>query len=238
MGQQYSFVVKVLHDHALVLKDLAVLNHEGLASAVEYLGKTLKTFAEGRGHHIVFAIKEPSDENYPYLWKATTRIFCYKVNSSNANVESERVMDLRQFCKLYRDITKQLRHTHSAADEDWEKVYCNGETWESCPVKLEEVRESLCASMIFTRVDQVAAEDSENEECCICMDQKAEVILACVHSFCKNCIDRWSDVNNTCPICRDEIHGNKDYWVMPEPPSKKEIGQFVMGLAEGAGDPT
>lgn len=32
MGQQYSFVVKVLHDHALVLKDLAVLNHEGLAS--------------------------------------------------------------------------------------------------------------------------------------------------------------------------------------------------------------
>lgn len=32
MGQQYSFVVKVLHDHALVLKDLAVLNQEGLAS--------------------------------------------------------------------------------------------------------------------------------------------------------------------------------------------------------------
>lgn len=32
MGQQYSFVVKVLHDHALVLKDLAILNHGGLAS--------------------------------------------------------------------------------------------------------------------------------------------------------------------------------------------------------------
>lgn len=32
MGQQYSVVVKVLHDHALVLKDLAVLNQEGLAS--------------------------------------------------------------------------------------------------------------------------------------------------------------------------------------------------------------
>jgi len=40
MGQQYSFVVKVLHDHALVLKDLAVLNQEGLASAVEHLNKT------------------------------------------------------------------------------------------------------------------------------------------------------------------------------------------------------
>ncbi|KAL9955559.1 hypothetical protein ACROYT_G036897 [Oculina patagonica] len=239
MGQQYSFVVKVLHDHALVLKDLAVLNHEGLSSAVEYLNKTLKTFAEGRGHHTVFVIKEPSDENFPpYLWKATTRIICYKVNSYSGNVESERVMDLRQFCKLYRDITKQLRHTQSITDEDWEKVDCDGETCVSCPVKLEEVRESLCASMIFTRVDEVAAEDSPKDECCICMDRKAEVILACVHSFCKHCIDRWSDVNNTCPICRDEIHGNKDYWEMPEAPSKGEIGQFVLGLAEGAGAPT
>jgi len=40
----------------------------------------LKTFAEGGDHYIVFAIKEPSDESYPYLWKATTRIICYKVS--------------------------------------------------------------------------------------------------------------------------------------------------------------
>ncbi|XP_020617294.1 RING finger protein 141-like isoform X1 [Orbicella faveolata] len=238
MGQQYSFVVKVLHDHALVLKDLAVLNQEGLASAVEHLNKTLKTFAEGGDHYIVFAIKEPSDESYPYLWKATTRIICYKVRTYGGNVESERVMDVRQFCKLYRNITRQLRHTRSVTDEDWEKVDCEGETCVSCPVKLEEVRESLCASMIFTRVDEAAADKGPNEECCICMDQKAEVILACVHCFCKTCIDRWSDVNNTCPICRNEIHGNKDYWEVPEAPSKGEIEQFVMGLAEGAGAPT
>ena len=31
MGQQYSFAVKVLQDHALVLKDLAVLNQESLS---------------------------------------------------------------------------------------------------------------------------------------------------------------------------------------------------------------
>ena len=47
-----------------------------------------------------------------------------------------------------------------------------------------------------------------------------------------------SDVNKTCPICRDEIHGHKDYWEVPEPPSKTDIGNFVLGMAEGAGDPT
>lgn len=32
MGQQYSFAVKALHEHALVLKDLAVLDHQRLSS--------------------------------------------------------------------------------------------------------------------------------------------------------------------------------------------------------------
>lgn len=239
MGQQYSCGVKILQEHALTLKDLAVLDHEGLKYAVEYLNKTLKTFSEDRGTQIFFKIKEPTEEHYHgYLWKATTRIMCYKINTSNSSIMSERVMDLRQFCKLYRDITKQLRHTNSHEDQDWERVDFDGEMLELCPVRLEEVRESLSASMIMTRVDEVAAENSESDECCICMDLKAEVILSCVHSFCKTCIENWSGVNNTCPICRDELHGNRDYWELPEPPSRTEIGNFVLGLAEGAGAPT
>ncbi|RMX60045.1 hypothetical protein pdam_00004485 [Pocillopora damicornis] len=239
MGQQYSFALKVLHDYAVVLKDLAVLNHESLENAVAHLNKTLRKFAEGRGQCIMFAIKEPSEEYSPYLWKATTRIVCYKIDSASTNVDSERIMDLRQFCKLYRDITKQLRHMHGEEDEDWQKIDPIGEeAYETCSVKLEEIHESLCASVIFTRVDEVASEDSNMEECCICMDQKAEVILSCVHCFCKTCIEKWSDVNETCPLCRDKIHGKKDLWEMPERPSDIEIGQFVLGMAEGAGAPT
>jgi len=49
------------------------------------------------------------------------------VKTYGGNVASERVMDVRQFCKLYRDITRQLRHTHSVTDEDWEKVDRDGE---------------------------------------------------------------------------------------------------------------
>jgi hypothetical protein len=34
MGQQYSFATKVIQDHALVLRDLAVLSHGGLLGEI------------------------------------------------------------------------------------------------------------------------------------------------------------------------------------------------------------
>lgn len=50
-----------------------------------------------------------------------------QIDSASTNVDSERIMDLRQFCKLYRDITKQLRHMHGEEDEDWQKIDPIGE---------------------------------------------------------------------------------------------------------------
>jgi len=53
---------------------------------------------------------------------------------------------------------------------------------------------------------------SNNKEyickCAICLcDIKIPGILdGCNHKFCFECIYKWSNVNNTCPLCREEIN--------------------------------
>lgn len=236
MGQKYSYTVKLLQEHALVLKDLAVVTHQGVIDAVKDLNNTLQGFASDANKQIVFTLKEGTCDAYPYLWKAIIKILCFKIDKVTGRIQTRRVLDLRQFCKLYRDVLRQVRCTRQGEEEEWQAVDANGEVYHT--VSLEEARETLSASMIFTRVEAVAAEDGTSDECCICMDQKAEVILSCVHSFCRGCIERWSIEHTTCPICRNEMSGNDEFWVVPDIPTKNEVGQFVLGLAEGAGEPS
>ncbi|KXJ27033.1 RING finger protein 141 [Exaiptasia diaphana] len=235
MGQSYSFASKILQDHALVLRDLAILSHGGLLDTVKHINKILDNFSGDSVHQILFAVKELSDENY--LWKATVRIYCYKIEKSSGLVKTRKVLDLRQFCKVYRDVLRQVRCTKCIGDsEEWEQVDENGEAYDK--INLEQAREALTVSMIITRVDEaMKKQDDEIEECCICLERQSDVILACVHCFCKVCIEKWSDSHGTCPVCRVEVKTD-DSWEIPEMPSKGEIASYVMDLAEGAGSST
>ncbi|RHY05431.1 hypothetical protein DYB25_002452 [Aphanomyces astaci] len=46
----------------------------------------------------------------------------------------------------------------------------------------------------------------DDRECQICMDTDKEVVLPCSHSFCLLCFQTWSSQNQTCPICRSQLH--------------------------------
>ncbi|ETV94026.1 hypothetical protein, variant [Aphanomyces invadans] len=46
----------------------------------------------------------------------------------------------------------------------------------------------------------------DDRECQICMDADKEVVLPCSHSFCLRCFQTWSSQNQTCPICRSQLH--------------------------------
>ena len=51
----------------------------------------------------------------------------------------------------------------------------------------------------------------EYEKCSICLKhiKKNTSVLSCGHQYHKKCINKWKNINNQCPICREKI--NKIY---------------------------
>ena len=44
--------------------------------------------------------------------------------------------------------------------------------------------------------------EDDDQECCLCMFEKNEVVLPCTHAFCETCIKDWLKRENGCPLCR------------------------------------
>jgi len=48
-----------------------------------------------------------------------------------------------------------------------------------------------------------------DDQCIICMEkfgQQEIIVLPCVHSFHKTCMDPWLDEKSTCPVCRNDMN--------------------------------
>eukprot|EP00546_Thalassionema_frauenfeldii_P018087 CAMPEP_0178901150 /NCGR_PEP_ID=MMETSP0786-20121207/3858_1 /TAXON_ID=186022 /ORGANISM="Thalassionema frauenfeldii, Strain CCMP 1798" /LENGTH=397 /DNA_ID=CAMNT_0020572211 /DNA_START=691 /DNA_END=1884 /DNA_ORIENTATION=+ len=52
--------------------------------------------------------------------------------------------------------------------------------------------------------------DESSQNCCICMSVpdagELAAIDGCEHKFCFNCIEKWSDRENTCPLCKNRFN--------------------------------
>ncbi|XP_020311635.1 RING finger protein 141 [Oncorhynchus kisutch] len=229
MGQQISgqavmtSLPEKLMKHARLVTDSGYLNYEEFLGRVAELNDMTAKLAAGQQKHLIFEVQTGSDASA--LWKVAVRIVCTKINKENGMVEASRIMNLYQFIQLYRDITSQAAEVLSAEGARLPSG--------NLPSGNLPSGDSCQASMWMGRVKQL----TDEEECCICMDGKSDLILPCAHSFCQKCIDKWSGQSRNCPICRLQVTAANESWVMPDAPTEEDIAGCILNLADEAGHP-
>uniref|UniRef100_A0A8D0HEM4 RING finger protein 141 n=1 Tax=Sphenodon punctatus TaxID=8508 RepID=A0A8D0HEM4_SPHPU len=225
MGQQISNQSLINKLPEKVVKHVSLVRESGFLTYEEFLGRVAELndvtakLASGQDKHLLFEVQPGSDSSA--LWKVAVRIVCTKINKTSGIVEASRIMNLYQFIQLYKDITSQAAGVlaQRAASE------ANAESLSSMS--------SCQASLWMGRVKQL----TDEEECCICMDGRADLILPCAHSFCQKCIDKWSDRHRNCPICRLQVSGTNDSWVVSDAPTEDDVASYILNMADEAGQP-
>ncbi|XP_033823901.1 RING finger protein 141 [Periophthalmus magnuspinnatus] len=217
-GQAVARLPEKLLRHVALVKDGGYLTYDEFLARVAELNDVTARLAAGQQKHLLFEVEPGSDASA--LWKVAVRVVCTKINKESGAVEASRIMNLYQFIQLYKDITSQAAEL--TAEGATEGPSGEGPNTESCQ-----------ASMWMGRVKEL----TDEEECCICMDGKADLILPCAHIFCQKCIDKWSGQQRNCPVCRLQVTAANESWVVSDFPSDHELAGYILDLADEAGHP-
>lgn len=265
MGQQVSQggaarLSEKMLKQAWLLREIASLPYEDFLGRIGDINDTARRLTGGQDKHLLFEV-QPSSDATP-LWKITVRVLCTKVTRSTGLIEASRIMNLHQFTLLYHEVMGQahcaaamdaaataepvpLRLPHPTSDlapeqgiadavkpmtENAEDLSKAEEAGSIADCEMEDG--GAChASLWMGRIKQL----TDEEECCICMDGRSDVILPCTHSFCHSCIDRWSGQNRNCPICRLKVEGPEESWLLPDAPTDEDVANYILTLADAAG---
>ncbi|VVU94425.1 SNF2 family N-terminal domain [seawater metagenome] len=86
----------------------------------------------------------------------------------------------------------------------------------------DKVNESKYLVNIFSNMDK-KLEPSNNEMCCICMDDIKElVVTSCGHSYCKECIHNALKFKKECPNCRKKLDYQNIFLTNPKPQHEED----------------
>ncbi|ELK30455.1 RING finger protein 141 [Myotis davidii] len=265
MGQQISdqtqLVLNKLPEkvakHVTLVRESGSLTYEEFLGRVAELNDVTAKVASGQEKHLLFEVQPGSDSSA--FWKVVVRVVCTKINKSRGIVEASRIMNLYQFIQLYKDITNQAAEvlaqssTSEAPDENSSSVTsCQASLWMGSPYRLDPSSKLTYWSERLPPVVSAHHSDwltirlsapwwvkqlTDEEECCICMDGRVDLILPCTHSFCQKCIDKWSDRHRNCPICRLQMTGANESWVVSDAPTEDDMANYILNMADEAGQP-
>ncbi|XP_059149806.1 RING finger protein 141-like [Physella acuta] len=215
--------------HFNIIKSLATVTHQEVVDCIEELNSVTRSFTDRAGKQLRFLIIKDSDATF--LWKGTIRIRCLKINTSTNVIESSRILTLRQFVMIYKEIIEQVSALMQPKLED-----SSVDTEPSTSQKDE-----FTASAFFPSEEhdkKCLSDEDPGNECCVCMDRKACVMLSCCHEFCEICIDSWTrdERHSNCPLCRTLVSGSDDTWVLTDKTDSgdyiSEVKGYLVGLAD------
>jgi len=212
-------------------KELAGLSYEEFIDNVQQLNDISKQFLDSNGKRLVFAVQKGTDATA--LWKGTVRVACVKVDSDTKEVDSLRLLNLKQFLAVHRSIQIQAAAVtpgeSSTTTPPLSPASQGADAGKrSHPLSLP----AFSHSMIL----EEALEGTSLEECCVCLERKPDTILPCAHSYCTQCIQQWNVNHKTCPVCRERLDSTEEGWVISDGPDDlditTEIQKSLMEIAQ------
>ena len=95
-GQFFSILIQgeVLRQ-TRSLQQVSNITYEGFLASITELNEISGHFLDSNGKQLVFAMKKGSDSSF--LWKATVRIACVKIDSTTKNIGKIAVSKVKNF---------------------------------------------------------------------------------------------------------------------------------------------
>ncbi|XP_050735775.1 RING finger protein 141-like isoform X3 [Eriocheir sinensis] len=222
------------------------LTYDQFLAYITQLNQICREYKDSEGHMLVFAVKKGTDSTV--FWKATVRIACVKLNTANNKVQSYRLLNIRQFLQVFRRVTYECTGGTLGSMEGVIGAESTEDGSSVAQGPAVPIPPTVAASMVLGGMQEVgqatptpfptSQEQTESpgavggwdvnlSECMICLERKPDVILPCAHAYCLPCIEQWSVVEKTCPMCRESLESTDDTWVLSEAPDSDQVNEEI-----------
>lgn len=185
-----------------------------LVTDVAEANRIASNYTDSAGRKLVYWL-DPQDEDvipFPIFWKHFVTIIVKKLPATGAK-QPKKHLNIKQFYRMFHYM-KELTATPDGTP-----------------------RPNVHPKESTSKGDTKDGEDDEDDEneCVICMERKARVVMDCTHAFCDVCLEKWNEKSMTCPLCRmakqptnsntpptrrgkgkSKASSNNDWWIIEE----------------------